>query len=108
MIRCTLCNQELPECEFYPSDLKRGLHHCKKCRYKHWGKKSIKKYTESIKELPNFDFNRHLGGYTVSIINYVKPNEHRYTIKGTDGVLVKTNDVKTFKIKLNEILDKLE
>lgn len=108
MIKCTLCNQELPECEFYPSDLKKGLHHCKKCRYQRWTKKSTKKYVESLKKLQEIDFNRHLGGYTVSIINYVRPNEHRYTIKGTNGVLIQTNDVQTFKTKLNEILDEME
>lgn len=108
MIKCTLCGQELPECEFYPSDLRKGLHHCKKCRYKRWGKNSTKKYNDSLKKLPEIDFNRHLGGYKVSIINYVRPSEYKYIIKGTNGLLIQTNDVQTFKTKLNEILDEVE
>jgi hypothetical protein len=108
MEECSLCHRELPDSEFYPSTLRKGLRHCKKCCYERWGKKNVKKYTESIKELPEQDLNRYYGGYSISIINFVRKGEYKYIIKGTDGVLVQTNDVQTFKTKLNEILDKME
>lgn len=107
MVECSLCHKELPESEFYPSTLRKGLRHCKKCCYERWGKKNVKKYTESIKELPEQDLNRYYGGYSISIINFVRKGEYKYIIKSTNGDIFQTNCKADFLFKINEICENL-
>lgn len=104
---CSLCKKELPKSEFYPSNLKKRLYHCKKCIYEHYGKKAKKKYEDSIKKFDEKQFNNFYGGYTITILNYVRENEFKYIIKGTDGYFLQTNDSEEFKVKLNELVSKL-
>lgn len=95
---CSICKRELPDSAFYPTYLKRYQYQCKECQ-----QKKNKKYQEEIKELDNNDFNRFYGGYIVAILNHIRPREYKYTIKGTNGYMVQTNDLDYFKKKLNEI-----
>ena len=95
-MKCSLCKKDLPESEFYPSILKKGLRHCKKCMYKHYGKKSNYKYQKSLKELPEGDFDLYYGGYNIRVLNYTRPGEYRFVINATRGKTYKTNDFKDF------------
>ena len=107
MVECSLCHKELPESEFYPSTLKKGLRHCKKCSYERWYKKNNKKYVDSVKKLEEEDVNRYYGGYTVSIINFVRKGEYKYIIKSTNGDIFQTNCKADFLLKINEICENL-
>lgn len=100
---CTICRQELPDSAFYPSQLKKHNYQCKKCTYEKYGKKSIQKYVTEVRDLPNKNFDALYGGYVVAILNYVRPKEYKYTIKGTNGYMVQTNDIGYFKKKMDEI-----
>lgn len=106
MHKCTICHKELPDSEFYPSQLKKHNYQCKKCSYEKYGKKGIQKYFAEIKELPNKNFDSFCGGYIVAILNYVKKNEYKYTIKGTNGIMIQTNDVDYFRKKFDEVIGK--
>ena len=101
---CTICKKELSDSEFYPSQLKRHNYQCKKCSYEKYNKKNIKKYVEELRNLPNTNFDKFYGGYTVAILNHARKNEYKYVIKGTDGLIIQTNDVDYFKRKFNEIV----
>lgn len=104
MVECSLCHKDLPESEFYPSTLRKGLRHCKKCCYERWGKKNVKKYTESIKELPEQDLNRYYGGIRISILNFTKKGEYKYHINSTEGFSLETNDKEEFIEHLLKII----
>ena len=104
MITCTLCHRELPETDFYPSALKKGQHHCKKCCYKHYLKKANQKYQKSLEELPDILFDNLYGGYNIKVLNHARPNEYKYTISPTRGEVFKTNNLDAFMDKLWEEL----
>lgn len=104
MVECSLCHKELPETEFYPSTLRKGLRHCKKCCYERWGKKNNKKYSESVKNLPEQDFNRYYGGIRISILNFTRKGDYKYHINSTDGFSLKTNSKEEFLSTLESIL----
>ena len=99
-ITCRICGEELPEDAFYPSTLKKGTPYCKKCYYKKWQKKAASKYVESLKHLPDPDFNHFYGGYNIKILNFAKDGEFRFTIESTEGKVFKTNDPHKFMEKL--------
>lgn len=107
MIRCGHCKRELPESEFYPSHLKRGQHTCKKC-HNAWSVAYQKKYPQILKKqeerIEETAFDNLFGGYTVVILNSIRPGEHKYIIKNTNGYLLSTNNVQEFRKKLNEII----
>lgn len=98
-MKCSVCQKELPESEFYPSVLKRGWHICKKCHnkktYPH-----TKKYAESLKGLEKKDFDRYYGGIKINITNYPQAFE----IVKTSGEYFLTKDKEEFIKKLLDIL----
>lgn len=96
MPRCTLCHQDLPESDFYPSALKKGQYQCRKCTYEHYQKKSNKKYSESLKQLDEIDFDRFYGGFNIKVLNYPRPNEYKYVIMPTRGKTYVTNSLEDF------------
>lgn len=104
MHKCTLCGQELPDGAFYPSMLKKRDYECKKCMYERYGKKSIRKYQEGLKQLPAVDFERYNGGLKITVLNYVKPYENKFNIKATSGEYFGTDNKEQFLNKLNEYL----
>lgn len=99
-IICKICGEELPKKAFYPSILKKGTPYCKKCCYEKWQKKANAKYVESLKNLPDPEFNRLYGGYNIKILNFAREGEFRFTISSTDGNIFKTNDPHEFMEKL--------
>lgn len=101
---CTICKKELADSQFYPSQLKKHNYQCKKCSYEKYNKKNIKKYVEELKNLPSTNFDKFYGGYTVVILNYTKPKEYKYVIKGTNGLMIQTNDVDYFRKKFEELV----
>lgn len=103
IIKCTLCQRELSENDFYPSSLKRKQFQCKECSYKKYAKKSHKKYMECLKEIPYKEFDTFCGGFSVYIINYTKPKEKRYTIKGTSGYFFQSNNSAEFIDEIKKI-----
>lgn len=100
---CSYCGKDLAERNFYPSTLKRKRHICKKCQNKET-EPSRRKYLQSLKELPEIDFNRYFGGFSISILNYTKKNEFKYIIKPTRGEIITTNDKDLFLEKIKNIL----
>lgn len=98
---CSLCKRELPDSEFYPTALKRYQYQCKECTHKR-----NNNYNAEIRDLPDKDFNRFYGGYVVAILNHVRKNEYKYTIKGTDGFMIQTNDIEYFRKKFDELVTK--
>ena len=50
----------------------------------------------------NFDID--YGGYSIFILNRAIHDEYKYTIQSTSGYLFQTNDVSSFKEKLQEII----
>lgn len=102
-VRCTLCHKDLPESEFYPSALQRGQHQCKKCCYQAYGKRNTQKYVESIRQLPERNFDTFYGGYTISILNYAREGEYKYVIRSTDGKCFATNDSDAFMAEVGKI-----
>lgn len=101
---CTLCKRDLPETEFFPSFLRRKQHQCRKCCYEKYNKKAQKKYMDSIKKYPEKDFETFFGGYTITILNYSKKSEYRYTIKSTKSILLQTNDTEQFMAEVSKII----
>lgn len=99
MHECTICHKILPDSQFYKSNLKRYQYQCIKCCVE-----KCYKYNSECEKLAENDFNRYYGGYVISVINYVRPKEYKYTIKGTDGFIVQTNDVEYFKKKFDELV----
>ena len=106
-VRCTLCHKDLPESEFYPSALQRGQHQCKKCCYQAYGKRNTQKYIESIRQLPERNFDTFYGGYTISILNYAREGEYKYVIRSTDGSVFQTTCKSDFLLKIDEICKEL-
>lgn len=98
---CSICKRELPDTEFYPKAIKRYQYQCKECT-----QKKNKKYIKEIKELEDRDFDSIYGGYVVAILNHVRSKEYKYTIKGTNGYMIQTNDVDYFRKKMDEIVFK--
>ena len=70
--RCTLCKKDLPETDFYPSFIKKHQYQCKKCSYDKYAKKSIKKYANSLKKIPEKEFDFFCGGYTIKIMSAIR------------------------------------
>lgn len=110
MKRCPNCKQLKSESDFYKNThMKDGLSvHCKSCQnqnnYKSAKKHRIKvKQEETQKQLD--DFNIHLGGYKVTILNYAKPGEYKYIINSTNGQSFKSNDKLQFLHKIKELID---
>lgn len=108
VLTCIRCNQSLPESGFYTSSLKRGWHICKKCQNKttyattkRWLTKKRLEQTQAGERT----FENLFGGYTIIILNSVKKEEYRYSIKGTNGFFLQTNDLKVFKAELCMILN---
>ena len=101
---CTICKRDLPESEFYPSFIRRKQYQCRKCAYEKWGKKAQKKYTDSIKEYPDKEFENICGGYTITILNYSKTYENKYTIKSTKGTIFETNSPEQFLQEISRII----
>jgi hypothetical protein len=100
-MKCIKCRKELPESEFYQSDIKNHTHICKEC------KKTVnKKWLENkvIKDECANNFNLFYGGYEIRILNFARENEYKFIIKGTDGYFTKTNDKEEFIKKLLDIL----
>ena len=95
---CTICKRELPDEDFYPTYLKNYKYQCKECK-----RKENRKYLKDVKELDSKDFDNYYGGYMVAILNHVKAKEYKYTIKGTNGFMIQTNDIDYFKKKMDEI-----
>lgn len=116
MITCTHCKKELPESDFYNSNLKRGWRCCKKCcnqiAYKNNKTYKIRKKENKIRKKEKQEiakertFDGLFSGYNFIILNYVKKGEFKYIIKSTDGFFLQTNDLKAFKLKLSEILSR--
>ena len=100
MPRCTLCHQDLPESDFYPSALKKSQYQCRKCIYEHYQKKSNKKYNESLKQLDEKDFDRYYGGIKINITNY--PQE--FEISQTSGEYFRTKNKEEFIEHLLKII----
>ena len=98
-MKCIKCQKELPESEFYPSLIKRGWCICHKCYYK-YNLKYAKKYNQSLKELPEKDFDRYYGGIKINITNYPQA----YEIVKTSGEYFITKDKEEFIKKLLDIL----
>ena len=100
-MRCNHCKRDLKESEFSPS--RRNLKHptCKSCEAKKEEKYRNNRILEEEREK---DFDKYFGGYSIFILNTTLPNEHKYTIKNTDGTLFQTNDVYSFREKLKEII----
>ena len=98
-MKCIKCQKELPESEFYPSLIKRGWCICHKCYYK-YNLKYAKKYNQSLKELPEKDFDRYYGGIKINITNYPQAFE----IVKTSGEYFITKDKEEFIKKLLDIL----
>lgn len=103
---CTICKRDLPESDFYPSFIRRKQHQCRKCSYEKWGKKAQKKYTDSIKEYPDREFENICGGYVITILNYSKPSESRYAIKSTNGEIFTTNSSEKFMEEIKMIISR--
>lgn len=124
MINCRHCHRDLPESEFYSSDLKKNCRLCKECSkekskvYYQKNKKRIQeshtKYRKTHKELfrkllqnyrervrqSQVDYETAVmsmtDGYTIRILNYAKNGEYKYSVDGNGKHFV-TNDVKEFK-----------
>lgn len=107
-LTCLHCNKNLPESSFYESSLKRGWRICKKCqnaKTKEATKRYLARKKDERKHAGERTFEGLFGGYTIIILNHVKTGEFRYSIKGTDGDFLQTNDLKVFKDKLNKIFN---
>lgn len=98
-MKCIKCQKELPESEFYPSLIKRGWRICKKCHNKKVSP-YIKKYSESLKDLEEKDFDRFYGGIKINITNYPQA----YEIAKTSGEYYFTRNKEEFIKKLLYIL----
>lgn len=110
MKRCPRCGQLKSESEFYKNArMKDGLTiHCKNC-HKNMCYETVKtrkmraKQEENQKQLD--DFNYHLGGYRITILNYAKPNEYKYIITPTNRQSFMTNDNAKFISKIKELIN---
>lgn len=100
---CNHCKRDLPETAFSPSRRKLKYHTCKDCE----NAKSAD-YTRSqiLNEENESNFDRLYGGYIVAILNHTRANEYKYTIKGTNGIMIQTNDIEYFRKKMDEIISK--
>ena len=97
-MKCTICKRDLPEDSFYPSSIKHYQYQCRECI-----RKQNNAYQKEVRESAYKDFDRFYGGYVISILNY--PSPCRYTIKGTKGLLISTNDSNEFINKVKEIIE---
>lgn len=109
MKRCPKCGETKPKSEFYKNaHMKDGLSvQCKKCHNK-YSVQYMKEYKiwdreEQIKDDIN-NFNRYMGGYKMTILNYVKKGEFKYNIESTSGELIRTNDKQEFLENLKDCL----
>lgn len=101
MKRCPNCKQLKSESDFYKNaHMKDGLSvHCKNCQnqyiYQSAKNHRIKtKQEETQKQLDDFNF--HLGGYRITIINYAKKGEYKFNIIPTNGKPFGTNNKNEF------------
>lgn len=104
-MKCRVCNQELPESDFFPSCVRRKDHICRKCHTK-YSQSLQKKYRQQEKELKENVFNKKcqvVGGWKIIFLNYVKKGEYRFQAQNTDGRSYKTND----PIEIQSILEEV-
>lgn len=95
-MKCNHCKRDLPESAFSPRHRT-----CKKCE----AEKEAKYRTQRILEDESEDkFNSFYGGYIIAILNHTRPKEYKYTIKGTNGYMIQTNDLDYFRKKLSEVV----
>lgn len=100
---CSHCKRELPDSAFSPSRKKLKYHTCKKCESTKAADYRIKQILTDENESK---FDSIYGGYLVVILNHVRPNEYKYTIKGTNGLMIQTNDIDYFRKKMDETIFK--
>jgi len=100
---CNHCKRDLPKSAFSPSRKKLPWHTCKECENK---KAKTYRINQILDEECESKFDSFYGGYIVAILNYVKKNEYKYTIKGTNGLMIQTNDVDYFRKKFDEVIMK--
>lgn len=91
IMKCNHCGRELSN-----SDFTTNHRTCKKCEAE-----KEKRYRTNRILADSFD--SYYGGYVVVILNHVRDKEYRYTIKGTNGFMIQTNDIDYFKKKMDEI-----
>jgi len=106
MIKCRVCNKDLPECEYFPSSVKRKDHICKKCHMKN----SLllqKKRRDREKVISEIKFQKNFcdifGGWKIFYLNYAKRGEYRFQAYNTDGRSYMTNDSIEIQCALEEI-----
>ena len=94
---CSKCKKLKYESEFYKDKRQTtGLHcWCKDCKNENTYKNRKKLYK------PKIDV---LGGYKITILNYAKQGEFKYTIVSTEGGVFNSNDKNKFLSKLQGII----
>lgn len=107
MKRCSKCGQLLPlECFSKEPTYKDGYKNiCKKCH-----KEYAKKYRKLQKEKREIllgkrdpDYEKHIGGYRVYVLNHTKRGEFKYNVVSTKGSVFHTNNKGDFLSFLTEI-----
>ena len=98
---CSHCKRDLPKEAFSPSRIKLRYPVCKECENTKEKNRRIKAILDDENESK---FDSLYGGYVVAILNHVRSKEYKYTIKGTNGYMIQTNDVDYFRKKMDELI----
>ena len=100
MKRCTKCGQLLPldnfsKCAGYKDGHKNI---CKKCHNEH--SKEYRKIQKEKREIllgkRDPDYEKHIGGYRVYVLNHTKEGEVKYNVVSTKGGVFHTNEKRDF------------
>lgn len=90
---CKKCGKEKPVSEFIPDGRYR-------CGYQTYCRKCVSEYQKQRRQgkerQATADFDRLLGGFKVSILNYAKNREYKYTVASTKGGFFQTNSKEEF------------
>lgn len=98
---CNHCKRELPDSAFSPSRKNLKYHTCRECENTKAADYRIK---QALNDENESRFDSLYGGYVVAILNHTRKNEYKYTIKGTNGYMIQTNDIDYFRKKFNEVI----
>ena len=98
---CRKCGQEKPVSEFIPDGRYRSGYqtYCRKCvnEYHKMRRLGFCLTDKERKERQAIaDFEQKLGGFKVSILNYAKNGEYKYTVASTKGGFFQTNSKEEF------------
>lgn len=100
---CKKCGQEKPVSEFIPDGRYRSGYqtYCRKCtneyqKMRRLGNGFCLSEKERKERQAIVGFEQKLGGFKVSILNYAKNGEYKYTVASTKGDFFQTNSKEEF------------